>query len=98
MVSIDKEVSDIIKDMTTTNSAKDAFDFRVSEFNVGYLVKKFSPESLNGVDWNNKVCNSRKGESLQQILVQGLASRVKPYLVLAIFLCGFEIGMHIFVF
>ena len=57
MVSMDKEVSDIIKDMTTTNSAKDAFGFRVSEFNVGYLVKKFSPESFIGVDWSNKECS-----------------------------------------
>ena len=40
MVSIDKDVSDIIKEITMTNSAKDVFGFRVSEFKAGYLVEK----------------------------------------------------------
>jgi hypothetical protein len=44
MVSMDKDVSDIIRDITTTNSANDGLRSRVFEFKVGHLVEKISSE------------------------------------------------------
>ena len=42
MVSMDKDVSDIIKDIMTTNSTKDGLGFLVCKFKSGYLVEKNS--------------------------------------------------------
>ena len=39
MASMDKAASDIIKEMMTTNSAKEGSGFRVSKFTVEYLFE-----------------------------------------------------------
>jgi len=63
MASMDKDVSDIIKDMMMTNSAKDGLGFLVSKFKVGYLVVKFSSEAFR----MHLDLDSKKGVGVQSI-------------------------------
>ncbi len=51
MVSMDKDVSDIIKDIMTTNSTKDGLGFLVCKFKSGYLVEKILCYSKNAMEF-----------------------------------------------